>query len=263
MTVVFLLAGAGLWLLPPAHPARRRLVGLVGGRLPVPAVVADPGRRFSFRIKAIAAVAMAGGLTLLLVGPVPGLLAAAVVATVSWVWHALLVERDAASDEVRLVALAASLVAEQAAGAGSASALRQAAPEAGRWQPALLRAAAAAGNGGEPAAGLAREPLLIPFAVALAVAGRTGAGLTDVLARVRSELLARQECRRAVEQAVAGPRSSAVLLSLLPLVGLAMGAALGARPWHVLTATPAGLIALVAGVLLELTGLVWTIQLTR
>ena len=126
-----------------------------------------------------------------------------------------------------------------------------------------MRAGGLAAAGDEPAFALTAEPRLAHLAVALGLADRTGTALVDVLARVRADVLAEQASRRAVAEAVAGPRSSALLLAALPVIGLGMGAALGAHPLHVLTRTPAGLAALTAGVVLELAGLLWTLWLTR
>ncbi len=263
MILAWALAGLGLFLLAPARPARQRLAGLLGDRLPAP--VLEPGRgvRLSFRVKLISCGGGSGVAGAVLAGPVPGALAVLVALVAIGLGRQLVAERAEQADRKRLIDVVAAIAAEQAAGAGLAAALVQSADSAGRWQPALRQAARAATVGDDPARGLAQERLLVPLAVALSVAGRSGAGLTDVLMRVRSELRSQQECRQATAQAVAGPRSSALLLSVLPAVGLAMGAALGARPWHVLTATSGGLLALAAGVLLELAGLLWTIRLTR
>jgi tight adherence protein B len=61
----------------------------------------------------------------------------------------------------------------------------------------------------------------------------------------------------------AGPRASAALLAGLPLLALAMGGGIGARPWTVLTTTPVGQVLLVAGVALEAAGLAWSARLVR
>ena len=51
------------------------------------------------------------------------------------------------------------------------------------------------------------------------------------------------------------------LLAGLPLLGLAMGAGIGADPWAVLTRTGTGQVLLVAGVGLEAAGLMWSSRL--
>jgi tight adherence protein B len=67
--------------------------------------------------------------------------------------------------------------------------------------------------------------------------------------------------RRAIEAELAGPRASAQLLAVLPLVGVGFAAALGAHPVHVLLHTPVGVGCLLAGLLLDATGVLWTRRL--
>lgn len=199
----------------------------------------------------------------LLAGPVPAGLTGLTAAVLTRCRQQLSREREASTEQGRLAELVSALAAEHAAGASLGSALLLVAEDAGVWQPALSRAGRLAATGGEPAVALGGQARLVPLAVGLALAARTGAAVAEVLARVQADLRAEQGSRRAVAEAVAGPRSSAALLGVLPLIGLAMGAALGARPLHVLTRTPAGLAALTVGVLLELAGLLWTLRLTR
>jgi tight adherence protein B len=104
---------------------------------------------------------------------------------------------------------------------------------------------------------------LAGLGVACAVASRAGSPLTAALAGLRVDLDADSDVRRAVHTALAGPRASAILLGLLPLVGLAMGAGMGADPWRVLTRSTPGVISLVVGVALDLTGVLWILALTR
>ena len=65
---------------------------------------------------------------------------------------------------------------------------------------------------------------------------------------------AEDDVAREVAAALSAPRATARMLAALPLVGLGMGALLGARPWHVLLATPYGLACLVVGLLLDARG---------
>ena len=68
---------------------------------------------------------------------------------------------------------------------------------------------------------------------------------------------------RLLASQLSGPRATAGLLAVLPVLGLGMGAAMGARPWHVLTATGPGRLALLLGVGFDLLGVMWTERLTR
>ncbi|WP_344963814.1 type II secretion system F family protein, partial [Streptomyces thioluteus] len=68
-----------------------------------------------------------------------------------------------------------------------------------------------------------------------------GAGLAAGLERVGAALAAERDQREDLRAQLAGTRSTAVMLALLPVLALLMGGALGADPLHVLFHTPAGL----------------------
>jgi tight adherence protein B len=89
----------------------------------------------------------------------------------------------------------------------------------------------------------------------------SGVPLADILVRVRADLSAVVAARRDLASAVAGPRASATLLALLPLIGIALGAAMGAHPLTVLLHTAAGRLLLCTGLLLDALGLLWTDRL--
>ncbi|MGI5339195.1 type II secretion system F family protein [Streptomyces sp. CA-181903] len=90
-----------------------------------------------------------------------------------------------------------------------------------------------------------------------------GAGLAVGLERVGHALSVERDQREELAAQLAGTRSTAVMLALLPAVALAMGTALGAEPLRVLLHTPAGLGCLALGGLLEGAGLVWTRRIVR
>jgi tight adherence protein B len=90
-----------------------------------------------------------------------------------------------------------------------------------------------------------------------------GAGLAAALDRVAAALRAEADQREDLRAQLAGPRSTAVLLALLPVFGLVLGTGLGAHPSAVLLHTPAGLCCLLAGVALEWAGLAWTARIIR
>ena len=64
------------------------------------------------------------------------------------------------------------------------------------------------------------------------------------LERVADDLSATDDQYRAVAVALSGPRSSAVMLAGLPVVGIALGASMGAQPLTFLTARGAGQLRL-------------------
>jgi tight adherence protein B len=120
--------------------------------------------------------------------------------------------------------------------------------------PGALRTAA---RGGPGAHGLGA------VAACWQVAVDGGAGLAAALDRVAAALRAAADQRDDLRAQLAGPRSTAVLLALLPVFGLVLGTGLGADPAAVLLHTPAGLACLVAGAFLEWAGLAWTARIIR
>jgi tight adherence protein B len=167
------------------------------------------------------------------------------------------------ADEAELAVVVAAIADEYAAGATSATAFSAAARTAARYRDALMHAARLASAGEEVSAALAADSALSGLSVACAVAGQAGTPLATVLHTVRADLLADHEVRRAVQTALAGPRASATLLALLPVVGIAMGIGMGADPVRVLLHTAPGMIAATLGVLLDLGGMLWTFALAR
>lgn len=95
------------------------------------------------------------------------------------------------------------------------------------------------------------------------VAVEGGAGLAEGLDKISCALRAERDQREELRALLAGPRSTAVVLALLPAFGLLLGAAMGADPVEVLLHSPAGLVCLGLGVLLEWAGLAWVARLVR
>ena len=104
---------------------------------------------------------------------------------------------------------------------------------------------------------------LVQLVVALDVSERTGAALSVTLLRLAEALRQQQAAAGERASALAGPRASAVLLSLLPLAGLGLGALLGGDPLHVLLFTVPGRGCLLVGGGLWLAGRTWTALLVR
>jgi tight adherence protein B len=274
------LLGLGLGLLGATDPAPSRLRWLVdtrsrrwlspaadgsepatGRRLP--AAARSGLARLPHRWQAIAVTAAAATVAWWSAGPIPGLLAAAVAGILRWCWRLLATERAIERDRAALIGAVSALIEEYAAGATVAAAFTAAAPAAGRFGPALAAAGLRARIGDSPEPALDRHPELAALSVACALAGQAGGSFAALMAGVRDDLVSDRATRGAVGEAVAGPRASAVLLSLLPLVGLVLGVAMGAHPGRVLVGTPLGLASLSAGVLLDLAGFTWTVLMTR
>jgi tight adherence protein B len=106
--------------------------------------------------------------------------------------------------------------------------------------------------------GTACPALLRGLAACWALCSSTGSGLASAVERLELAERDAQARRRAVAAELAGPRATAGLLAVLPVLGLALGSALGAAPLRWLLTTPAGLGCLAAGVALDVAGLLWT-----
>jgi Flp pilus assembly protein TadB len=207
--------------------------------------------------------------------PLPALAGAAAVPLV----RRVLRRRAArAASELRVAAvgtLCASVAADLRAGRPAHPALADALESAG-WaaspdlgEAARLLLSAARFGGDVPEALRAAARLqegthgLAAAAACWQVAVDGGAGLADGLDRVAAALRAEADQRDDLRAQLAGPRSTAVLLALLPVFGLVLGTGLGAHPWRVLLHTRAGLLCLVTGGLLEWAGLAWTARIIR
>lgn len=169
--------------------------------------------------------------------------------------------RRAAVLRASLVELLDGVVAELRAGADP----RAAVAAASRGLPELETLSAAARSpAGRPVDALlvlGRRPggaAARSFAVAWSVAEATGSGLAGPAQRVHQAVRADERLRREVAVGLAGPRATARLLALLPLVGLLLGTGLGADPLGWLTGTAAGFACALLGAGLVAGGLWWT-----
>ncbi|MDY0813801.1 type II secretion system F family protein [Kitasatospora purpeofusca] len=95
------------------------------------------------------------------------------------------------------------------------------------------------------------------------VASTGGSGLAAGLDGVAEALRVERALAEEIAAELAAPRTTIAVLAALPLAGLLLGAALGARPLEVLLHTPAGLASLAVGAALEGLGLVWTARIVR
>jgi tight adherence protein B len=163
-----------------------------------------------------------------------------------------------------VIELCDGIGAELAAGRPPASALANA---VGVVDAELRTALESVRHGGDVAAELVRLAEL-PGAEGLRLlagcwrigaerGGMFGGVVADLAAALRDE----QSHRAEVTAQLAGPRATARLLAMLPLLGLAMGAALGARPLSFLFGSLPGLACLLMGVGLDVLGLWWTRRL--
>ncbi|MFF0445825.1 type II secretion system F family protein [Streptomyces sp. NPDC004609] len=145
------------------------------------------------------------------------------------------------------------------AAAGSGGAL-------GEAEPAVIAAARFGGDVPQALRAAAREPGadgLAGVAACWRVAVDSGAGLAAGLDRLEAALRADRDQRDDMAAQLSGARSTIGLLALLPVVALAMGWAMGADPLRVLLHTPAGLMCLLIGAVLEAAGLCWAARIVK
>ncbi|MER8068524.1 type II secretion system F family protein [Streptomyces sp. NPDC094034] len=169
----------------------------------------------------------------------------------------------------RIVALCVMAVGELRAGMQPTQALLAAAGSTGGLGSAEGVVLAAARFGGDVPDALrkaARQPGadgLVGLAACWRVAVDGGAGLAAGLDRLDAALRAEKEQREGLRAQLSGAWATVTVLALLPVVGLALGWALGADPLRVLLHTPAGLGCLLVGGLLEGAGLWWAARIVR
>ncbi|MFJ9859606.1 type II secretion system F family protein [Streptomyces albogriseolus] len=264
--------GTAAWILGGGHGQARRARALAGddrvsARRPRLALRAVGLRR---RL-GVEWASLAAGVVLAVLGAsvLPAVAGAAGVPLLRKVRRAAAVrkERDGRADAV--VALCGALAGELRAGRQPGEALLPAVRDSGglgHMQAAVLAAARFGGDVPDALAAAARQPGaegLRGLAACWRVAVDQGAGLADGLDRLEAALRAERDQRADLRAQLSGARTTAVMLAGLPVVGLALGAALGADPLHVLLHTPPGSVCLAAGGMLEGLGLWWALRIMR
>lgn len=158
-----------------------------------------------------------------------------------------------------------ALAGELRAGRTPAESLAAVADLAGPLRPALDAAHLAVAVGANPAAELARAATTVAgaerlglVAAAWAVAESAGGRVAVVLERLAEAMDSDDELRQELDAAMAGPRATMALLAGLPLLGLALGQAVGARPIDLLLHRPLGWGLLAAAAVLDALGVVVT-----
>lgn len=94
--------------------------------------------------------------------------------------------------------------------------------------------------------------------VAWHTAERHGLPMVDMLGALRSDLQSRRGFVERTRAGLSGPRATAMVLAGLPLLGVALGQATGARPVQILLGGGLGGILLVVGTALAATGVAWS-----
>lgn len=155
----------------------------------------------------------------------------------------------------------ASLAAELEAGQPPDRALQFATGGEAVWPIAL----SAARMGGDIPAALEADARLLPLlrqvAACWRLGGTAGASLGPSIARLATAARQGEELQAVLAAELASPRATMRMLSLLPLIGIALGVLLGADPLGWLLRTPAGWACLVAGLALNAVGAWWSHRL--
>ncbi|MEO6880650.1 MAG: type II secretion system F family protein [Mycobacteriaceae bacterium] len=255
-----LLALATALLVAPRSVGARRLRGL-----------APAARRRWVWLRprsALGTAVLAFAPALLVFGLAPALSAALAAASV----HRRLAQRVSARHRARdtgaLTAAVEVLVAELGTGAHPAAACTVAAGEVeGTVHRVFTEAAARTRLGGSAADGLrsgvpALDAELERVAAAWRVAEQHGIALAGLLDSVRRDLAGRSRFARRTQAGLAGARATASVLAGLPLLGIALGQAVGAQPVQLLLTETAGGVLLLVGTVLVCSGLAWTGRIT-
>lgn len=170
-------------------------------------------------------------------------------------------QRRAAQRRARTEALLDALAAELGSGAAPVDAVAAVLPDLPPGLRAEVESVRHALRSGGDAAAAWRELRAITQADALAAAFQvcedTGASLAAVLTRLAAMAADERRRRDEIEAALAGPRSSAVLLTALPALGVLAGAGVGTSPLPFLLGTSAGHLCFLLGVGLDVLGAAW------
>ncbi|MGV0360329.1 hypothetical protein [Corynebacterium mastitidis] len=207
-------------------------------------------------IPGVAALAVAaGGVT-----PPSAVCSAAMVAGASWVIVRARLRDRRAQRQRRCVSGVLSLVIHQLrSGAQPAPALRDAARREERLDAGVRAGLRAVAAGMEPTPESVR---LVPELAVLhrlwEAAQDRGVSPVPLLEHLRASTERAMRHRCATRARLVGPQSTAVVLSLLPLAGVALGTAMGARPVALLLGGGLGGVLLMSGTALIALGALWS-----
>lgn len=274
VTAAVALAGAAAALLAPAGLVRSRCGRWTPSRAAGqrrqqtrPSAVAVPGRPGGAAISAGVVVAAAGCLAAAAGGPVAALLAAVAVAVATVARRAARAARAASARRSAESELLAALAAELRSGRHPSAALAAVrSPADADLGLALAAARATAVLGGDVSASLrggGTSATLLKLAAAWQLSETCGAPLADVVAQVASDVQSAADLHRNAHVELSGARATGLVLAALPLLGVALGTAMGADPIHVLLDTSAGAVCAAGGLSFELAGLAWLRRLTN
>jgi tight adherence protein B len=157
-----------------------------------------------------------------------------------------------------------ALAAELRVGRSIASAVAAAAGCGGPLEPSLTRLARSVERGADMAdelTALATQPGVERFE-AVAAAWRAtsplGASMSGVLERLGEGYEHDDAADDELRAALAGPRSTVVMLTCLPIMGIALGQSVGAHPTRLLLHRPLGWALISGAIVLDAAGVLWS-----
>ncbi|MEA5453799.1 type II secretion system F family protein [Sinomonas sp. JGH33] len=126
-----------------------------------------------------------------------------------------------------------------------------------------IRDSATAGDAPRSRGGIAHDRVVLWLEVAACIeaAEDSGCPLAGVFDRLSAQLEADADAAAARSTALAGPKATTQILSVLPVIGLVLGTLIGADPLKILLGTPLGLACLAAGAVLTVLGRSWSSRL--
>ena len=95
------------------------------------------------------------------------------------------------------------------------------------------------------------------------VAAASGAALAPAIDRVADALQDEIDLGREVASIMAGPRATVHVLAGLPVIGLLLGTAIGARPIDFLLGSAPGVACLLGAVVFDALGVAWSRRIAR
>ncbi|AZA10171.1 type II secretion system F family protein [Corynebacterium pseudopelargi] len=180
------------------------------------------------------------------------------------IWRDTAALRKQRREEASIAAIVHTISTELRVGADPATALAHAAEQERESgiAAAFASAARATRSGAQPGAQLhamaQHYPALAPIARYWMIAEEHGVALAPLLEQSHRQLRARLERTRSTNAALQGPKATAIILSLLPLVGMLLGSAMGVNVPSVLLGNALGNLLLLIGVSLLSAGAWWS-----
>ena len=180
--------------------------------------------------------------------------------------------RELRHTRAAVVDLCRAMAAELRAGRASADAFADAVQAGPIRLSAVLRPAVAIGRRGDSGdladsvARVAASPGCDGLRAVVAcwrVAAASGAALAPAIDRVADALQDEIDLGREVTSTMAGPRATVQVLAGLPVIGLLLGTAIGARPIDLLFGSAPGVGCVFGAVVLDALGVAWSRRILR